>query len=76
MYIAGVFKNMGETHFDDEQYLTMVGTYAALSNTLARLTVGALADKYGPLRTLSVVNVIYSAVLVTYAYTPYMGEVS
>ena len=75
MYIAGVFKNMGETHFEDEVFLTSVGTYAALSNTLGRLTIGAVADRYGPLKTLSVLNVVFSAILVTYAYTPYMGEV-
>ena len=76
MYIAGVFKNMGETHFEDEIFLTAVGTYAALSNTLGRLTIGAVADRYGPLKTLSVTNFILCAVLATYAYTPYMGEVS
>lgn len=76
MYIAGVFKNMGETHFQDEAFLTSVGTYAALSNTLARLTIGFVADRYGPLRTLTVLNIIFSVALATYAYTPYMGEVS
>lgn len=76
MYIAGVFKNMGETHFEDEVFLTSVGTYAALSNTLGRLTIGAVADRMGPLKTLSLINIVLSAVLVTYAYTPYMGEVS
>jgi hypothetical protein len=75
MYIAGVFKNMGENHFKDEIFLTSVGTYAALSNTLGRLTIGAVADRYGPLRTLSFINIVFSVVLVTYAYTPYMGEV-
>ena len=76
MYIAGVFKNMGESHFQDEVFLTSVGTYAALSNTLGRLTIGAVADKYGPIRTLSFLNIFFSVVLLTYAYTPYMGEVN
>ena len=76
MYIAGVFKNMGESHFKDEVFLTAVGTYAALSNTISRLCVGALADRYGPLRTLFLLNIILSTVLVSYAYTPYVGEVT
>jgi nitrate/nitrite transporter NarK len=75
MYIAGVFKNMGEDHFKDEVFLTAVGTYAALSNTLARLIIGVVADRYGPLRTLWGINIIFCVVMVTYAYTPYVGQV-
>eukprot|EP00357_Protocruzia_adherens_P017596 CAMPEP_0115012832 /NCGR_PEP_ID=MMETSP0216-20121206/24995_1 /TAXON_ID=223996 /ORGANISM="Protocruzia adherens, Strain Boccale" /LENGTH=430 /DNA_ID=CAMNT_0002382011 /DNA_START=173 /DNA_END=1465 /DNA_ORIENTATION=+ len=46
-YIIDVYKNIGEDYFDNDAFLTTVGSFGLLSNGLSRCLWGPSQDKWG-----------------------------
>ena len=77
LYIAGVFRTFGETHFNnDDSFLTSVGSFASLANTLGRVLWGSVGDRCGSMHTLVVMNVVFAFAFATYGLSFTFGKVS
>ena len=74
IYMSGTYKTYGLKSFDDEIFLTFVGSTSSIFSASGRIFWGALGDRIGAIQTLLWINFIFSIILGTYNYSAIWGE--
>jgi MFS family permease len=73
IFITATYKTYGLNSFHDDYYLSYLGSSASLFNVCGRITWGALADRIGPVKTLSILSFFFAIILATYSSAPAWG---
>lgn len=75
MYVAGTFKTLGERSFTNENYVSAVGSFSAIFNSLGRVFWGYVGDRIGSIHSLAMVNFVFAVAIWTYPYSVTLREV-
>ena len=75
MYLCGTYKTYGKEIFEDEKFLSMVGSTSSIFSAAGRIFWGAVGDKIGAVEALICMSFFFSTIISTYALSPFvMGE--
>ena len=74
MYLCGTYKTYGKLSFDDENFLSMVGSTSSIFSAAGRIMWGAVGDRIGAVEALICMSFFFSIIISTYALSPLMGE--
>lgn len=74
MYIVGTFKTFGQSHFNNELFLTTITSLSSISNLFGRIFWGYLGDRYGAIRTLTFMSIVFAALIMSYHDAPLLGK--
>lgn len=73
MYLAGTQKVYGQQIFRSDAFLSTVSSISSIFNAVGRLFWGSMADRFGPIKTITGLSLIFSIVILSYASSPLLG---
>jgi hypothetical protein len=76
MFLCGTYKTYAKAAFNDENFLSQVGSTAALFSCVGRWMWGALGDSIGPVEALMLLSSLLTLVIFAYSYSTRYGEFS
>lgn len=73
MYLAGTQKVYGQRIFKSDSYLSTVSSISSIFNAVGRIFWGAMADRFGPIKTITFLSLLFSIIILSYPSSPLLG---
>lgn len=69
LIVSLTYKTYGAKYWDDDHFLSLVGSIAAAFSAIGRMCWGKVSDLVGNKRAMQMIAVIFIVLLITYPYT-------